>query len=250
MPAGQPRKYPTGLGFGTVVCANYWYETLGVLAMVIMTGFDIGSTCGLLLMYPIPSSTDDTISDHLLRGCGVLHAALGRTEVRSIQAGTGSQGLPWKALQDVPSYLLDGEMVHIIYCMSPQLHCPVAPLDLYYRVASMMQTTCLAHLRASTARHEKSTESCCTTSSLYATRCLAIMDSIRRLRDPGADSHDPSSSGNDRHAASSPGAGSSKAYDPEDHSPANPWYRTPLKNKLKAGHPYEFVNITLVNLDI
>jgi very-long-chain enoyl-CoA reductase len=43
VPAGQPRKYPTGLGFGTVVCANYWYETLGVLGMVIMTGFDIGS---------------------------------------------------------------------------------------------------------------------------------------------------------------------------------------------------------------
>lgn len=40
---GQKRKYPTGLGFGTVVCANYWYETLGVLAMVIMTGFDVGS---------------------------------------------------------------------------------------------------------------------------------------------------------------------------------------------------------------
>jgi very-long-chain enoyl-CoA reductase len=45
VPAGQPRKYPTGLGFGTVVCANYWYETLGVLGMVIMTGFDIGSEC-------------------------------------------------------------------------------------------------------------------------------------------------------------------------------------------------------------
>lgn len=42
-PAGQPRKYPTGLGFGTVVCANYWFETLGVFAMSIMTGFDIGS---------------------------------------------------------------------------------------------------------------------------------------------------------------------------------------------------------------
>ncbi|KAI9639003.1 uncharacterized protein MKK02DRAFT_42036 [Dioszegia hungarica] len=42
-PAGQPRKYPTGLGFGTVVCANYWFETLGVFAMSIMTGFDIGT---------------------------------------------------------------------------------------------------------------------------------------------------------------------------------------------------------------
>lgn len=43
VPAGQPRKYPTGLGFGTAVCANYWFETLGVLAMVIMTGFDFGT---------------------------------------------------------------------------------------------------------------------------------------------------------------------------------------------------------------
>lgn len=44
VPPGQPRKFPTGLGFGTVVCANYWFETLGVLAMVFMTAFDIGST--------------------------------------------------------------------------------------------------------------------------------------------------------------------------------------------------------------
>lgn len=43
VPAGQPRKFPTGLGFGTVVCANYWFETLGVLAMVFMTAFDIGT---------------------------------------------------------------------------------------------------------------------------------------------------------------------------------------------------------------
>lgn len=43
VPPGQPRKFPTGLGFGTVVCANYWFETLGVLAMVFMTMFDIGS---------------------------------------------------------------------------------------------------------------------------------------------------------------------------------------------------------------
>ena len=42
-PPGKPRKYPTGLGFGTAVCANYWFETLGVLALLIMTMFDIGS---------------------------------------------------------------------------------------------------------------------------------------------------------------------------------------------------------------
>ncbi|ORX37799.1 3-oxo-5-alpha-steroid 4-dehydrogenase-domain-containing protein [Kockovaella imperatae] len=42
-PKGKPRKYPTGFGFGTAVCANYWFETLGVLGLLIMTGFDLGT---------------------------------------------------------------------------------------------------------------------------------------------------------------------------------------------------------------
>ncbi|WRT69624.1 uncharacterized protein IL334_006613 [Kwoniella shivajii] len=48
-PAGQPRIYPTGLGFGLAVCANYWFELLGVLALVIMTGGDIGTITYLLI---------------------------------------------------------------------------------------------------------------------------------------------------------------------------------------------------------
>ncbi|GMK55347.1 hypothetical protein CspeluHIS016_0204030 [Cutaneotrichosporon spelunceum] len=40
---GEPRKYPTGFGFQWIVCANYFFETMGVLGMVIMTGGDIGS---------------------------------------------------------------------------------------------------------------------------------------------------------------------------------------------------------------
>ncbi|WVR08123.1 hypothetical protein IAU60_005169 [Kwoniella sp. DSM 27419] len=48
-PAGQPRKFPTGLGFGTAVCANYWFELLGVMALVIMTGGDLGSIVYLLI---------------------------------------------------------------------------------------------------------------------------------------------------------------------------------------------------------
>ncbi|WVQ66107.1 uncharacterized protein L199_004285 [Kwoniella botswanensis] len=42
-PPGQPRKYPTGLGFGLAVCANYWFEIAGIVALVIMTGGDIGT---------------------------------------------------------------------------------------------------------------------------------------------------------------------------------------------------------------
>ncbi|WVQ95986.1 hypothetical protein IAU59_003086 [Kwoniella sp. CBS 9459] len=48
-PPGQPRKYPTGLGFGTAVCANYWFELLGVLALVIITFGDIGTVVYLLI---------------------------------------------------------------------------------------------------------------------------------------------------------------------------------------------------------
>ncbi|WVQ75160.1 hypothetical protein IAR50_004769 [Cryptococcus sp. DSM 104548] len=48
-PAGQPRLFPTGLGFGTAVCANYWFEILGVLALVAMTGFDIGTVIYLCI---------------------------------------------------------------------------------------------------------------------------------------------------------------------------------------------------------
>jgi very-long-chain enoyl-CoA reductase len=43
VPPGHPRKYPTGLGFDTVVCANYWFETLMLLGLVAVTGGDIGS---------------------------------------------------------------------------------------------------------------------------------------------------------------------------------------------------------------
>lgn len=42
-PPGVKRKYPTGFGFQWIVCANYFFETMGVLGMVIMTGGDIGS---------------------------------------------------------------------------------------------------------------------------------------------------------------------------------------------------------------
>lgn len=42
-PPGQPRKFPTGLGFDQIVCANYFWETLQVIGMVIMSGFDLGS---------------------------------------------------------------------------------------------------------------------------------------------------------------------------------------------------------------
>ncbi|KAK8849622.1 hypothetical protein IAR55_004957 [Kwoniella newhampshirensis] len=42
-PPGQPRKYPTGLGFGLAVCANYWFEILGLVGMVIMTAGDLGT---------------------------------------------------------------------------------------------------------------------------------------------------------------------------------------------------------------
>ncbi|RXK41823.1 enoyl reductase [Tremella mesenterica] len=42
-PPGKPRKYPTGFGFGHVVCANYFFETLGVCALVIMTAGDFGT---------------------------------------------------------------------------------------------------------------------------------------------------------------------------------------------------------------
>nr|XP_018260378.1 enoyl reductase [Kwoniella dejecticola CBS 10117]OBR82536.1 enoyl reductase [Kwoniella dejecticola CBS 10117] len=48
-PAGQPRKYPTGLGYGLVVCANYWFELVGIVAMVIMTGGDLGTIVYLLI---------------------------------------------------------------------------------------------------------------------------------------------------------------------------------------------------------
>lgn len=49
VPAGQPRKYPTSIGFGPIVCANYFYEIMGVIAMVAMTGFDIGTVVYLLI---------------------------------------------------------------------------------------------------------------------------------------------------------------------------------------------------------
>ncbi|WWC92730.1 uncharacterized protein L201_007689 [Kwoniella dendrophila CBS 6074] len=48
-PVGQPRKFPTGLGFGTAVCANYWFELLGIVALIIMTLGDIGTIVYLLI---------------------------------------------------------------------------------------------------------------------------------------------------------------------------------------------------------
>ncbi|WWC73769.1 uncharacterized protein I206_107741 [Kwoniella pini CBS 10737] len=48
-PPGQPRKYPTGLGYGLAVCANYWFELIGIVAMVIMTGGDLGTIVYLLI---------------------------------------------------------------------------------------------------------------------------------------------------------------------------------------------------------
>ena len=42
-PAGQPRLYPTGWGFGIAVCANYWYEILGLVGLIAITVGDIGS---------------------------------------------------------------------------------------------------------------------------------------------------------------------------------------------------------------
>ncbi|WVN86919.1 uncharacterized protein L203_102093 [Cryptococcus depauperatus CBS 7841] len=48
-PPGMPRKFPTGFGFGIAVCANYWFEILGVVALVIMTSGDIGSTIYLII---------------------------------------------------------------------------------------------------------------------------------------------------------------------------------------------------------
>lgn len=47
-PPGVPRKYPTGFGFQWIVCANYFFETMGVLGMVIMTGGDVGSKSKVL----------------------------------------------------------------------------------------------------------------------------------------------------------------------------------------------------------
>ena len=51
-PAGQPRLYPTGWGFGIAVCANYWYEILGLVGLIAITGGDIGSE----LEVPRPST--------------------------------------------------------------------------------------------------------------------------------------------------------------------------------------------------
>lgn len=48
-PPGHPRKFPTGLGFGVAVCANYWFEILGVIALVAMTGGDIGTVIYLCI---------------------------------------------------------------------------------------------------------------------------------------------------------------------------------------------------------
>ncbi|ORY34827.1 3-oxo-5-alpha-steroid 4-dehydrogenase-domain-containing protein [Naematelia encephala] len=48
-PPGHPRKFPTGFGFGTVVCANYWFETLQVLGTVAITGGDPGSLVYLVI---------------------------------------------------------------------------------------------------------------------------------------------------------------------------------------------------------
>jgi len=31
------------VGFGTAVCANYWFETLGLIGLLAITGFDFGS---------------------------------------------------------------------------------------------------------------------------------------------------------------------------------------------------------------
>ncbi|WOO83977.1 Very-long-chain enoyl-CoA reductase [Vanrija pseudolonga] len=46
---GEPRKYPTGFGFQWIVCANYFFETMGVLGLVIITGGDIGTIVYLLI---------------------------------------------------------------------------------------------------------------------------------------------------------------------------------------------------------
>ncbi|KAL7425050.1 Very-long-chain enoyl-CoA reductase [Cryptotrichosporon argae] len=42
-PPGTPRKYPTGFGFGSIVCANYFFETLAVFGLVAVTGGDLGT---------------------------------------------------------------------------------------------------------------------------------------------------------------------------------------------------------------
>ena len=82
-PKGKPRKYPTGLGFGTVVCANYWFETLGVLALLIMTGFDFGSE--LLLWQGELRADPRSLRLQLHRD--LLHVPLERTKGCSVQEG-------------------------------------------------------------------------------------------------------------------------------------------------------------------
>ena len=50
---------------------------------------------------------NSTFSHHLLRRSGVLHAALGWTEVCKVQEGARPQGVPGQEVQDVPSHLLE-----------------------------------------------------------------------------------------------------------------------------------------------
>lgn len=75
-PPGQPRKFPTGLGFGQVVCANYWFEILGIIGMIIMTSGDFGRTSTHFIL----KMEVDWNSDRLFCGGGVLHDDLGWTE--------------------------------------------------------------------------------------------------------------------------------------------------------------------------
>ena len=49
-PVGEPRKYPTGFGFGTTVCANYFYESLGLIGLLAITGGDLGGESGRTLL--------------------------------------------------------------------------------------------------------------------------------------------------------------------------------------------------------
>ena len=85
-PPGKPRKYPNGFGFGTAVCANYWFETLGVLALLIMTGFDFGSeSCFFISPDQGFSSAKPRCSICLQFYRHLLHVPLEWTEGRSIQ---------------------------------------------------------------------------------------------------------------------------------------------------------------------
>lgn len=80
-PAGKPRLYPTGWGFGVVVCANYWYEVLGLVGLIAITGGDIGSESKHILV-----RNKAHLSHHLHLHWYLFHGHLGRRKVQAIQA--------------------------------------------------------------------------------------------------------------------------------------------------------------------